>query len=98
MARFDVYSFNGHAKFVVDIQADLLQHLKTRVVVPLYLKGNIRLLKRLNPIFQIANGEYYLNTAELTTVPAATLKNKKANLENHRQEIIDALDFLLQGF
>lgn len=40
MARLDVYSLPGErrAGYIVDVQADLLSHLATRVVVPLLLE------------------------------------------------------------
>ena len=35
MARFDVYANPGKAGYVLDVQADLLSALNTRIVVPL---------------------------------------------------------------
>ncbi|WP_231098549.1 CcdB family protein [Gluconobacter oxydans] len=37
MARFDVYRLagRGEARFVLDVQADILDELGTRIVVPL---------------------------------------------------------------
>lgn len=35
MARFDVYSFKGNAPLVVDVQADILDALNSRIVIPL---------------------------------------------------------------
>ncbi|WHT44593.1 CcdB family protein [Ochrobactrum sp. SSR] len=37
MARYDVYS-NPSGGYVLDVQADLLDELKTRIVIPLILK------------------------------------------------------------
>lgn len=100
MARFDVYAFSGGVKFVVDVQADLLAHLGTRIVVPLRLtpKNRASLISRLNPVFQLDGIDYYLSATELAAVPTALLKAKKTSLENHRHKVIDALDFLMQGF
>ncbi|WP_406240282.1 CcdB family protein, partial (plasmid) [Acetobacter orientalis] len=56
MARFDVYRLagRGEARFVLDVQADLLYELGTRIVVPLLLqKVAPKPAKRLNPVFVI---------------------------------------------
>ncbi len=37
MARYDVYS-NPGGGYVLDVQADLLDELKTRIVIPLIIK------------------------------------------------------------
>lgn len=37
MARYDVYS-NPGGGYVLDVQADLLNELKTRIVIPLIIK------------------------------------------------------------
>ena len=39
MARFDVYRLagRGEARFVLDVQADILDELGTRIVVPLLI-------------------------------------------------------------
>lgn len=34
MARFDVYKNAGGSGYLLDVQADLLNHLNTRIVVP----------------------------------------------------------------
>lgn len=99
MARFDVYRFAGRVDVVLDVQADLLQSLATRLVIPLrVVRGDMVLMQRLAPVFAIAGGTYFLSTAEMAAVPASLLKEKLGNLEERRQEIIDAIDFLLQGF
>ncbi|WP_196795971.1 CcdB family protein, partial [Komagataeibacter europaeus] len=53
MARFDVYRLTGRgeARFVLDVQADLLDAIGTRVVVPLLPQGTApKPAKRLNPV------------------------------------------------
>ena len=100
MARFDVYSLSARNQLIIDVQADLFVHLETRLVVPLLSAGKKPLfsMTRLNPVFTIENSDYYMNTAQMAAIPASLLKNKKVNLEDQRQQIIDALDFLMQGF
>jgi toxin CcdB len=103
MARFDVYTLpNTKIPYVLDVQADILSDLSTRVVVPLFLAESDQresFHKRLKPSFLIEKKLYNMMTTEIVTVPKKTLGKKVANLEDkYRHTIIDALDFLLQGF
>ena len=40
MARFDVYDRPGGAGYVLDVQADVLNELNTRIVVPLSFRAH----------------------------------------------------------
>ncbi|MDD3021986.1 MAG: CcdB family protein [Alphaproteobacteria bacterium] len=102
MARFDVYQYNSASvPLVIDIQADLLADLNTCVVVPLVPeKASIKeALPKLKPIIQI-NGENYIFMAtDMGAIARRSLGQVIGNVEGqHRQDIIDAIDFLLQGF
>ncbi|MFN0023152.1 MAG: CcdB family protein [Parvularculaceae bacterium] len=102
MARFDVYQTSRATQhLVVDVQANLLSDLATRVVVPLSPQ-NAKMreaLPRLNPVMTVAGKEYVFQTREISPLPAAMLRNPVANLEaEYRNEITGALDFLFQGF
>jgi toxin CcdB len=99
MARFDVYTFSGRAPLVVDVQADLLAHIGSRVIIPLLpctSKGEA--IPRLKPTVMIGGKEYQLATTDLVAVPAVRLGTCVGNLEDQRNMIVDAIDFLLQGF
>lgn len=103
MAQFDVY-FNPNADtrdaipFVLDVQADLLDTLATRVVVPLVLAEEMRLAaKHLNPQFKIKGMAVVMSTAELAGVSKRSLDDKVLSLKNKRDEIITALDLLFTG-
>lgn len=102
MARFDVYELKAPAgaPLVVDVQADLLEALRTRVVLPLLpLAGAKReVTARLKPVVDINGDSYVLMTTDLGVVPAAALGTRVASLEQQRQAVVDALDFLFQGF
>ncbi len=104
MARFDVYVNSNPASrktmpYLLDIQADLLDNLATRVVVPLVQAAAIgRAAKFLNPQFTVNNEQLVMSTAELAGVPVAILGEKVDNLKEWREEIIAALDFLFSGF
>lgn len=99
MAQFDVYATTyPDAPFVVQVQSDLLTALATRVVIPLKLATGKKPLDRLHPTLDILGQTYVLHTAETATVMASLLKTPIASLATtHRQNILDAVDFLLLG-
>ena len=103
MAQFDVY-LNPNADtrdtipFLLDIQADLLDMLSTRIVVPLVVAEEMALpAKHLNPQFKIKGVAVVMSTAELAGVPNRALGDKVTSLKNKRDEIIAALDLLFTG-
>jgi toxin CcdB len=105
MARFHVYE-NGsqHAlstPFLMDVQADLLSDLETRVVIPLRAANSYeikKLPKDLMPLFSIAGNEYVLETPKMAAVPARILKKLVANLKPEQNKVITAIDRLFHGF
>jgi len=87
--------------FVVDVQAEFLDTLKTRLVVPLITRAsyNGRPLDRLHPTIFLDTKGYLLMTTDMATLPTSSLGKKMYNLEDdYRLIITDAIDFLLQGF
>ncbi len=99
MARFDVYANESADGYLLDIQADILDALNSRVVVPLMKPGEAPLpAKRLNPVFEIDGAPTVMVTQFMAAVPISILKEPVGTLEPRRQEIIDAVDFLMQGF
>jgi toxin CcdB len=104
MAQFDVYeNQNPETKesipYLLDLQADLLENLTTRVVVPLVTVAAMgKAAKYLNPQFKIKRTTVIMSTAELAGVNLNVLGNKVCSLREQRFEIIAALDFLFTGF
>jgi len=103
MAQFDVY-LNPNAAtrevipYLLDVQADLLDTLITRVVVPLVLAQEMGLAaKNFNPKFKIKNSAVVMSTAELAGISIRSLGEKVASLKGSRDEIIAALDLLFTG-
>jgi toxin CcdB len=102
MAQFDVY-LNPNADtrksipFLLDVQAELLDMLSTRVVVPLVLSEEMSPAKNLNPQFKIKGIAVVMSTAELAGVQNRALGEKITSLKNKRDEIIAALDLLFTG-
>lgn len=103
MGRFDVHENPNPATretvpFLLDVQAGLLSHLSTRVVVPLVSAAVMdKAAKYLNPQFEINGTPVVMSMAELAGVSVRNLGEKVGSLEDKRNEIIAALDFLVTG-
>jgi toxin CcdB len=98
MARFDVYRNPDGNGYLLDIQAPLLSHLNTRVVVPLLpLDDAPAPARHLNPEFQIGADKVAMVTQFMAAVPRAALTVTAGNLEHRRADIIAALDILIAG-
>jgi toxin CcdB len=100
MAKFDVYLYSKDVPLVVDVQANLLSDLKTRVVVPLLPKAQAKqeALPKLKPVIKVKEKEYIFMATDIGTISLSGTGGLVANVEDQRQTIIDALDFLFQGF
>jgi toxin CcdB len=99
MPQFDLYAGLGTAKgYVVDVQADLLDSLDTRVVIPLLSRQQVEIMRELTPVIEINGEPYVLLTQELTAIPRRELRTKVGTLNEYRDEIRRALDILLVGF
>jgi len=99
MARFDVYRDANDGAYLLDVQATLLDRLETRVVVPLIPHDRAPdSIPALIPRFDVAGTNLAMMTPLIAAVPRSTLQDKVTDLERHRFEIVNALDFLLQGF
>jgi len=99
MARFDVHRLAGtRPNYVLDIQADLLDHLATRVVVPLLPEATlVRVLPSLNPVFEVLDMRLVMVTQAIATVPRRALGPPVASLDAQNDAIIRAIDTLLSG-
>ena len=104
MSQFDVYEntnteTNQAIPYLVDVQADLLDTLSTRVVAPL-IKTSVaeKAIRHLNPEFTVKETPVIMSTAELAGISIRSLGEKVGTLKDRRDEIIAALDFLFTGF
>ena len=102
MARFDVHRVEGWgAPLVIDVQANLLGELSSRVVVPLVPLADLgrQPMARLEPVLTIGAIDYLFSATELSVQLASRLGAPVGNVESlYRDEIVTALDFLFQGF
>ncbi|MCW5724283.1 MAG: CcdB family protein [Maricaulaceae bacterium] len=102
MARFDVRRLAGAtAPLVVEVQADVLDELASRVVIPLrpVQTTTDEAMTRLKPRIRAAGGDYVLLTTDIAALPVRRLGEVIDNVEAaHRDDITAALDFLFAGF
>ena len=104
MAQFDVYRNPNPATrtripFLLDVQAELLDSLATRIVVPLCKPEALmnKPAERLNPQFEIGGRAVVMLTQELAGVPRRALGDRVAGLAGERASIIAALDIAFTG-
>ncbi|KFI32425.1 plasmid maintenance protein CcdB [Haematobacter missouriensis] len=98
MARYEVYPNPAGAGYLLDVQADLLDGLNTRVVVPLLPPDAAPLpARRLNPLFDIAETPHVMVTQFMAAVPLTMLGRPVSSLIGRDTEITNALDMLLSG-
>ncbi|GBQ99375.1 CcdB-like toxin protein [Acetobacter nitrogenifigens DSM 23921 = NBRC 105050] len=98
MARFDDYrlSGQGEARFVLDVQADLLEALGTRVVVPLLPKESApKSAQGLNPVFVADGRSRVMVTQFMASAPDRELKVHVSSLAVHQDAITQAIDLQL---
>ena len=101
MAQFDLFQ-NPRSRaypFLLDVQADLLRDLASRVVAPLAPVSKLRgkPLARLNPIVSIAGRDHAVLFQELAAIPTKALGSTVGNLRGRRDDLIAALDLLFTG-
>lgn len=101
MAQFDIYRNPRGETYplLLDIQAELLSQLATRVVVPLMSvkRYGARPITRLNPTAKIGRTEYVLIFQELAAIPSSVLRERVGSLADRRTDLITAIDLLFTG-
>ena len=84
---------------LLDVQADLLDHLRTRVVVPLLPReGAPPPIRDLNPVFEVRGAALVMATQAVVAVPVRDLGRPIGSLRHEADAITRALDVLLTGF
>jgi toxin CcdB len=105
MTQFTVYrNKNVHTKatlpLLVDVQSELLEDLKTRVVIPLTKSGSLarKPLSQLMPVMRFEDDTYVLLTPQLAGIARSDLGAAVGTLAGQRDTILAAMDFLILGF
>ena len=104
MPRFAVYRNENPGSreefpFLVDVQADLLEELGTRVVIPLANAGELSgfPMRYLMPAVAFEGRPYALLTPQLAGVLREELGPQAGSLADQERVISAAIDFLLTG-
>ena len=98
MSRYRAYQNPDGAGALLDVQADLMSHLNTCVVVPLLpLDAAPKPARVLNPVFEVGGTRHVMVTQFMAAVPRRLLVTEVANLQDRAHEIVSALDCLFQG-
>lgn len=103
MAQFDVHRNPAPSKtripYLLDVQADLLRGLATRVVIPLVDPvevGNL-VIRHLHFEINVEGRRCIALGSELAAIPVKALGARVASLADQREEIVRALDVLISG-
>ena len=85
---------------LLDVQSEILEGLKTRVVVPMCPSSAVgnKPMSDLSPSFEIMGVMHVLLTPQLSGISLSQLGPPICDLSEFRFQIINALDFLLTGF
>ena len=104
MQQFSVYkNRNTNTRreypYLLNIQSDLLDDLKTVVVIPFIKQSTFKQkpIKNLMPIFTIEGKECVLLTPQIAGIPKSRLGTVVEDLGHFRSEIIGAIDFVISG-
>jgi toxin CcdB len=104
MPQFAVHR-NQHAQtkvrfpLLLDIQANFLEELATRIVIPLAPQAAWKNQKmdKLTPVVQVDGKHYIVVTPQLSAIARKELGPVVADFSGDRLEFIGALDFLISG-
>jgi toxin CcdB len=104
MPQFAVYknrndSTRGRFPLLLDVQSDLLEPIKTRVVVPLSpaVAARARAMQSLTPNITVAGKEYLMVTPQLAGISVRELGAIVDTVTGERGKIIGAIDLLVIG-
>lgn len=99
MAQFDVHENRVDPGYLLDCQSDLLAHLNTRLVVPLFPPDYAPSVSPwLNPVLQLRSEKLVMMTHFASAVPARSLGEKVGSLAEDYAPIMNAFDMLLVGY
>lgn len=99
MRQFDVHRpLSGTGPHLLVLQADVVNHFNVVVAAPLYPAEEWeRPMRYLQPCFDIDGERFVLATNLLAAVPRSQFGSRVGSLEEHRADLLAALDFLFTG-
>ena len=100
--QFTVYRNKGNARaypYLLDVQSDIIGELATRMVIPLFplVAFTGRPAQRLNPVIIVEGDKYLVMSQDMAAVRLAQLGDEVTGVQESRQLIKDAIDFLFDG-
>ena len=99
MAQFDYYPRSEAPGFLVNVQSDLMDHLSTRMVVPLLPASKAPPpQKRLNMVFEVKGRRHVFLTHLMAAVALEELGLVQGSLKDHKEGIERALHMVFYGF
>lgn len=97
MARFDVFRSRSGEQLLLDCQSDMLDYFQTRFVVPLVEESVATRTACLHPTFTVNGQKLIMATQLASAVDRRELGVQVANLSDHHDQIVAALDMLITG-
>ena len=104
MAQFRAYENPNKATrktypYLLDIQSNLLDELRTTVVVPLCPTSVVgkAVIAKLCPLLKVEGKNYVALVQQMAGVDRKLLGKEVCDLSRYRSEIIAALDFIVSG-
>jgi toxin CcdB len=104
MVQFVAYENSNKATkktypYLLDIQSNLLDDLRTTVVIPLIPESEVgkKAISKLCPVFKISGKNYIALTQQIAGIDRKLLGKEACSLSQHYTEIISALDFIISG-
>jgi toxin CcdB len=99
MSQFDIHEFaEKPITYLLDVQADFLDVLPTRVVVPLAPPEDTGPPAQiLHPTVYVDGKPFIALVHLLAAIPARSLGKVAGSVKEQRDEIVRALDFLITG-
>lgn len=99
MRQFDIHrSADSRGPYLLVMQADVVNHFNVVVAAPLYpAHAWEKPTRHLQPSFEFLGEQYVLVTNHMAAVPRQQFGEVVASLDEHRSDILAALDFLFTG-
>lgn len=98
MARLDVHRNRDGNGYLLDVQADILRPLNSRLVIPvLPLVEAPPLAGKLNPLVMIEGVQHSLVTQHMAAVSAKLLGEAVISMSKRDTEVTAAIDLLISG-
>jgi len=90
------YKRTSHYKMFVDVQSDIVDTSKRRMVIPFIEAHHLseKVNKTLFPLIHINGENYRLMTTELSSVPVEVIGEVIADLSDYADEIKDAINLM----